>query len=237
MKESTLAIVVLDCHGDVNWTLRIRSKLAALPNKELRARLEWTPDDEIGKLELSVASKLVMIRIVTERVNDGIRKLEDDLKLRSQDVSMCIERSCVLPLQDPRLVWELMLDIDSFVHQMRSAYEITGKFLKELFLRLFERQVSEPDIKDALQKRSVDTAWARVLQEARKDFFHERAPGGVAVEVYTANPSASLDLFILREGTEPFRLRECRTIYDGFSKTLVAIENWICDEGRKYGQE
>jgi len=99
--------------------------LAALPNNELRARLEWTPDDDIGMLELSVASKLAMVRVVTDRVNDGIRKLEDELKLKAQDVSLCIEYSCVLCVQDPRLVWELMLDIDSFIHQMRSAYELT----------------------------------------------------------------------------------------------------------------
>jgi hypothetical protein len=178
-----------------------------------------------------------MLRIVTNRVNDGLRKLGDELKRKAEDVSLCIQHSCVLRLQDPRLVWDLMLDIDSFIHQMRSAYELTGKFLKALFLRLFERQVSEADITDALERRGVDLTWARVLQDARKYFFHERAPGGIALEVDAANISTNLDLFVPREGTNPFHFRECRSMYEGFSNALIALEDWILEEARKLSKE
>jgi hypothetical protein len=122
--------IELDCHGDVNWTLRIRSKLAQLPNKNVKEWLDWSRDHEVGKLELIVASKIAMLSLVTDRVNLELRELERELNERTEDIARCLTDPSPLPLRDPKAIWNLMLDVDSFSLRSRSTYEIVCKFLK-----------------------------------------------------------------------------------------------------------
>jgi hypothetical protein len=225
--------VDLDCHGDANWTLRIRSKLAQLPNKNLKERLEWSPDDDVGKLELIVASKIAMLRLVTNRVNLELKELVQELNERADAIARCIEHPSVLPLRDPTAVWRLMVDVDSFILQSRSTYEIVGKFLKAFFARVFEKPIDERDIRKAAEDRGVDWAWAEILSKARKEFFHNLAPAGIAITLDRVNPLSNADVLVRVEGEADFHFRDCRAIYDGLSRALVAIDQWIYDEATK----
>jgi hypothetical protein len=188
--------VDLDCHGDANWTLQTRSRLAQLPSVRLKARLEWSRDDEIRKLELSVASKLAMLRLVTNRVNLELKELVQELNEPADAIARCIEHVSVLPLRDPTAVWSLMVDVDSFILQSRSTYEIVGKFLKAFFAKVFERQIDERDIRKAVENRGVDWAWVEMLSKARKEFFHNLAPAGIAITIDHLNPLSNLDVLI-----------------------------------------
>ena len=227
--------VDLDCHGDVNWTLRIRSRLSQLPSEVVRARLEWRRDDEIGKLEFSVASKLTMLRLVTDRVNSELVELERELNERTEAIALCVKDPSVLPLRDPRAVWNLMLDVDSFILQSRSAYEIVGKFLKAFFIQVFGRQIGQGEIRKAVEERGVDCAWVDILTKARIDFFHKQAPAGIAITLDSLNPLSNLDVVVRVESEADFHFRNCRAIYDGFSRGLTAIDQWIFDEASKLG--
>jgi hypothetical protein len=126
-----------------------------------------------------------------------------------------------------------MVDVDSFILQSRSTYEIVGKFLKAFFARVFEKQIDERDIRNAVAERGVDWAWVEMLSRARKEFFHNLAPAGIAITLAHANPLSNLDVVIRVEGEAHFR--NCRSIYDGFSRALTAIDQWIYDEATKLG--
>ena len=225
--------VDLDCHGDVSWTLQTRSRLDQLPSKRLKACLEWSRNDEIGKLELTVASKLAMLRLVKNRVNLELKELVQELKERAEALALCIEHPSVLPLRDPTAVWRLMVDVDSFILQSRSTYEIVGKFLKAFFATVFERQIGQGDIMDALREQNVDLHWVETLSKARKEFFHHRAPAGIGITFDSPNPLSNLDVLIRVEGHPDFHFADCRSIYDGLSRTLTAIDQWIYDEATK----
>jgi hypothetical protein len=225
----------LDCHGDVNWTLQTRSRLAQLPSGRLKARMEWSRGDEIGKLELTVASKLAMLLLVKNRVNLELKELIQELNERADTITRCIEYATVLPLRDPKAVWRLMVDVDSFILQSRSTYEIVGKFLKAFFAKVFERQIDERDIRKAVEERGVDWAWAEMLSKARKEFFHNLAPAGIAIILEGVNPLSKVDVLIRVEGDADFHFRDCRSIYDGLSRALAAIDQWIYDEATKLG--
>jgi hypothetical protein len=64
-----------------------------------------------------------------------------------------------------------MLDVDSFILQSRSAYEIVGKFLKAFFVQVFGRQIDQGEIRKAVEERGVDWTWTEILSKARKEFF------------------------------------------------------------------
>ena len=225
----------LDCHGDVSWTLHTRSRLDQLRSQRLKARLEWSRDSEIGKLELTVASKLAMLLLVKNRVNLELKELIQELNERADAIALCIEHSSVLPLRDPSAVWRLMVDVDTFILQSRSTYEIVGKFLKAFFARVFEKQIDERDIRNAVAERGVDWTWVEMLSKARKEFFHNLAPAGIAITLDHANPLSNLDVVIRVEGEADFHFRNCRSIYDGFSRALTAIDQWIYDEATNLG--
>ena len=200
--------VDLDCHGDANWTLQTRSRLAQLPSKRLKARLEWSRFEEIGKLELTVASKIAMLRLVTDRVNLELKELVQELNERADAIALCTEHASVLPLRDPSAVWRLMVDVDSFILQSRSAYEIVGKFLKAFFVRVFGRQIDQREIRKAIEERGVDYAWVEILSKAGKEFFHNLAPAGIAITLDGVNPISNLDLLIRVEGQAEFHFQE-----------------------------
>jgi len=225
----------LDCHGDANWTLRNRSGLAQLPSKDLAARLDWSRDHEVGKLELIVASKIAMLLLVKNRVNLELKELVQELNGRADAIARCIEHASVLPLRDSTAVWRLMVDVDSFILQSRSAYEIVGKFLKAFFVQVFGRQIDQGEIRKAVEEQGVDWIWTEILNKARKEFFHNQAPAGIAITLGSVNPISNLDGVIRVEGEADFHFRNRRAIYDGFSRALTAIEQGIYDEATKLG--
>lgn len=59
----------------------------------------------------------------------------------------------------------LLLDMDSFIFETRSLYEIMGKFLVELFRTLFGRAVTEADLQAILSASEIDTRWIAELRE------------------------------------------------------------------------
>jgi len=133
--------------------------------------LDWSRDHEVGKLELIVASKIAMLSLVTDRVNLELRQLERELNERTKAIALWVNYPSVLPLRDPKTVWNLMLDVDSFILQSRSAYEIVGKFLKAFFVQVFGRQIDKGEIRKAVEERGVDWTWTEILSKARKEFF------------------------------------------------------------------
>jgi hypothetical protein len=86
----------LDCHGDVSWTLHTRSRLDQLRSQRLKARLEWSRDSDIGKLELTAASKLAMLLLVKNRVNLELKELIQELneRLTPLHCALSTPRSC-----------------------------------------------------------------------------------------------------------------------------------------------
>ncbi len=48
---------------------------------------------------------------------------------------------------DEALPFQLVADIDAFIFETRSAYEILGKYITSLFQLLFGRRLTEQDLK------------------------------------------------------------------------------------------
>jgi len=66
--------------------------------------------------------------------------------------------------------------MDSFIFETRSLYEIVGKFLVTLFEILFDRKITQEELKSLLSSQGIDTRWIDELRDARILFFHETAP-------------------------------------------------------------
>jgi hypothetical protein len=89
----------------------------------------------------------------------------------------CLSEGSAFTLKDNHLAYELLLDIELFIFETRSLYEIVGKFLAELLGTLFNRKVTQKELQTLLASQGIDTRWIDELSEARKLFFTKQPLG------------------------------------------------------------
>ncbi len=72
--------------------------------------------------------------------------------------------------------WETLVDLDGFLFEARSAYEILGKLLIICFAFVLQKKIQEKDVWDAVREQGVRIDWIEVLRVHRILFFHNTAP-------------------------------------------------------------
>jgi hypothetical protein len=169
------------------------------------------------------------IRRLNARVADLRKELTSDLP--QLDASL----SCGYAFEpkDKELPYELLLDMDSFIFETRSLYEIMGKFLVALFRILFDRAVAEPELQSLLSSKGIDTRWIAELRESRKLFFHETAPW-LAVQVQRGE--MRFDPVLLKRQTTTFEpddlvnFSALGEIYEGFVNSATELHRFIMEQ-------
>jgi hypothetical protein len=218
------------------WVLTIMSRLLNSPDPQLRrAFQDWsaTPLMELG---FAITTRMHMLGLCIRRLNDQVSRLRDELSGDLPQVEWSLAKRGAFTLKDKDLPYELLLDMDSFIFETRSLYEIMGKFLAELFRALFGKAVTETDLQEILSASNIDTRWIAELRENRKLFFHQTAPWlAVSVE----GDQIKFDPVMLKRNVHTFddpnsfvefaRLRE---IYDGFVASATELHRFILEQIR-----
>ena len=86
--------------------------------------------------------------------------------------------------------YRLLVDLDSFLFELRSTYEIVGKFLGGFFGRVLGRKLQEAEVIAALEASGNDTKWIGMLRRERVVSFHQTAPW-IVFEVERGEPSST----------------------------------------------
>jgi hypothetical protein len=213
---------------------RLQTRLRGSSSSLLRERFSrWDPEVH-GEPALAVVAKIEMLNRVVARLNHSLAKLVEHLKTVSDAVEICVLEHRALSLPDRDLLWDLSVDVDSFLFEGRSIYELLGKFVAAFFGLIFERRVTEPEIIEAIQQFGTDMTWVPVLREGRKLFFHSVAPW-LAVERIAGNPP-QFDLLLLKRNVEVpsdgeyLHFRDCRAIQMGLREAVNGISLWIANE-------
>jgi hypothetical protein len=107
---------------------------------------------------------------------------------------------------------------------------------------LFDRSLTERDLKKLLQDSGLDHTWAFLLQEERKLFFHNTAPW-IAVAV-SGRPENRYELIILRRNARTLdepedyaTLSQYNDIFNGFMSALERLREYIIAEIEKFERE
>lgn len=224
----------IDYRPKASWLLKIMTKLHCSESQDLQLRMENWGQNKISEFGISVATKLAMLRLTTKRVDTQLQKLSRELEKDSK-VEECIQRGAAFPIKDKDLAFEILVNIDSFLFESRSAYEIVGQFLREFFNYIFKRTINETRIKKILEDRKLDNRWIGELHVERNLFIHEAAPW-IALQVKSKNP-LNFELLILKENITDFSQTNkyysfnlLRDIYKGFASSMDAIQAWIMNE-------
>jgi hypothetical protein len=177
-----------------------------------------------------------MLALAIRRQNARVKQLREEIKADPSRLDLCLSERYAFMLKDKNLAYELLLDVDSFVFETRSLYEIMGKFLISLFQLLFDRKITEQEIQSLLSAQGIDTRWVEELRETRKLFFHETAPW-LAVQVDRStdrfDPVFMKKNIISFENAGDFvEFATLRQIYDGLVGSLTELHRFIKEQIR-----
>jgi hypothetical protein len=178
-----------------------------------------------------------MLGLCIRRLNARVAELRRELNSNLPELDACLSGGSAFGTKDKELPYELLLDMDSLIFETRSLYEITGKFLVELFQLLFDRTVTESELQSLLTAAGIDTRWIAELRESRKLFFHQTAPWP-AVEVQ--RDKMIYDPILLKRHTTSFnpdeiiRFNSLREIYEGFVNSATELHRYIMEQIRVF---
>lgn len=218
-----------------NWLPRIMARLRESSSVTLRTCMEGWSKTPIREMGLAFSTKLAVLPVVVDRVDKRLQRLSHHMANEAEEVQRCIRRGSAYMVPERMLPYEILLDIDSFIFESRSVYEIAGKLLVQFHSQILGQRISENDLKSMIVGRGIDDRWIEELKESRKLFFHQTAPW-IALEVKSLDP-ARFELLILKRDLRDFSdphdyisLDQLRSILNGFYSSMGLIYEWLLDK-------
>jgi hypothetical protein len=218
------------------------SRLHESQSNELKKRMQSWGNSPLKEMGYALSTKLDMLSVVADRVNSRLRELRDQFIEDYENVNECVENKHAYNIQKEQFPYALLVDIESFIFESRSLYEILGRFLREFFSRILGLKVDEKQLSIMLQTQGIDTRWISILRDSRILFFHKTAPW-LIIEFQSLNPP-EFDLLILkRDVKDPlnsdayYHFKELRDIFEGFKMSMEGINKWVLEQIENYEQK
>jgi hypothetical protein len=218
------------------WVLSIMSSLLQSSNPQLREAFDRWSDTPLKELGFAITTRMHMLGLCIRRLNTRVEELRKEMNADTPQVEACLSRGYAFTFKDNDLAYQLLLDMDSFIFETRSLYEIVGKFLVALFQLLFDRKMTDDEVQSLLSIQGIDTRWIGELRDARKLFFHETAPW-LAVQV--ERESNRFDPVLLKrqpitfeDSTDLVEFAALREIYEGFVNSVTELHRYIKEQIR-----
>jgi hypothetical protein len=225
---------------EVGWVLSIMSRLLNSANPQLRSAFDQWSDTPLKELGFAITTRMHMLGLCIRRLNARVGELRKEITTDISGLDACLEKGYAFGPKDTDLPYELLLDMDAFIFETRSLYEIMGKFLKALCETLFGREIEEAELIAVLLENKIDTRWIAELRENRILFFHQTAPW-LAVQVDREN--MRFDPILLKRSTTNFNpddmveFATLREIYEGFVESATELHRFIMEQITRHESE
>jgi hypothetical protein len=211
------------------------SRLHQSSSITLRGRMDTWGDTPLREMGLALSTKLAMLSQTVNRFDHQLQRLAGYLKKDDEKINECLHKDASYMVPDKELPYEILVDIDSFLFESRSTYEIIGHFLSEFIKRILGLEVSESELKEMLASQGIDIRWIEELRKGRILFFHRTAPW-IALEINSINP-LKFELLVLKRDVKEFtdtddyfHFDQLREIYQGFGSSMGAMYQWVLDQ-------
>jgi hypothetical protein len=220
---------------EAGWVLSVMTRLAKSEDDRLRKAFESWGATPLRELGFAVTTRIQMLGLSIRRLNRRVAELRNKLHEDEEQLKACLAKGYAFRLSDNHLAYEILLDMDSFIFESRSLYELVGAFLRGLLEIVFQRKITEKQLSSLLSSRGIDTRWIDVLRETRKLFFHETAPW-LAIQVDSSGKR--FNPILLKKSVEKIGKADfvgfdsLRDIYEGFVASLIALHDVVMEEIR-----
>jgi hypothetical protein len=217
-----------------SFVLPIIGGLQASSHPQVKQVAAKWPKSDVSLLGASLSTKVTMLSLLASRLYSKLIPLQVELG-QLADLDELIRGGIAWVPAQRNLPYELLLELDSFIFEFRSAYEILGKFMCAFSADILGKPIKEKDLLEILQKRGISTGWAKDLQERRKFWFHEHAPW-IAYRVKRSDPLDSTVVFLSHVDADPDNQTESldqgklSQIYSGFDQALRELQAWALRE-------
>ncbi len=225
----------IDYTPQSGWVLSIMTVLQRSTNPVLRKTWDTWSDTPLKDFGFAITTRMAILAVCIRRLNESVARLRDEVKNDLPQVEACLKGGYVFRPRDSALVYQVLADMDAFIFETRSLYEILGKFLVTLFGALFGRKLTEDDILRLLKDNKINTDWIESLREARKLFFHETAPW-LALRI--GNDMQQIDPVLVKQHAAILQdsmivqFEELRSIYEGFVRATTELHRFLLEQIR-----
>jgi hypothetical protein len=223
------------------WVRPIITRLRQSSSADLRQCAESWGASPLSELGIAVATKRAMLPLIVGRVDEALQLMIAEFNAKPDEVKWCLSRwfpKGAFRTRDRNLPYRLLIDIESFLFEFRSAYEIVGEFLREFFGRVLRSKLQETQVIAALEAGGNDTEWISLLRKERVVFFHDTAPW-IVFEVKDNGPF-KYHLVVLKRNARDLsnpedyvRLHEYRAILLGFERSMEFLAGWLIEHIEK----
>jgi len=224
---------------EAQWIARIMSKLAGCANRDLRDILQtWKLG--LGELAGAIATRKKIIGLTTRRIDEALKVIVRQIEVDRVNVELYIK--ALIAYRWPNdLPYSLVADIDSFIFETKSAYELAVKFIGLLLQALHSPKASSNMktlyglISNEITARGGRIDWLQELKDSRDVFIHETT-GWPALRVASLEPLNLEVVLLLRnviyldDPSSYISLTTFQAIYHGFCEAFKPIEMWLLSE-------
>ena len=226
----------VDYLPSAGWVLTIMSRLLKSSDPQLRKAFERWSETPLKELGIAITTRMHMLGLGVRRLNARVAALRAEIAADPSQLDAALSEGYVFQLKDKDLAYELLLDMDSFLFEARSLYELVGKFLVALFDALFGRKITQAELQSILADKGIDTRWITELRENRILFFHQTAPW-LAVQVDKTRTIVNPVLLKTPATTfdnpdERVDYDALRAIYEGFVNSTTELHLFIMEQIR-----
>jgi len=217
-----------------SFVLPILNRLQHTSSPSVRKLLEKWRDGELGTLGASLSTKLTMMSFILKRLHSKLIPLSVELAQRT-DVQGLLDTGFTWRPSQRDLPYEALLELDSFIFEFRSAYEILGKLLRVFSSDILGTATTEEDLLAVLSSRAISTQWVHELSRHRKFLFHQHAPW-LAYRVNPEPPYAPEEVFLTHIDADPtdteniITLETLSAIYVGLDEALKELQAWAVQQ-------
>jgi len=191
---------------------------------------------KLSELALYISTKLTMMPHIFERVSKECSEIWDITKKRDKEVDYWNGHEGRALVLDDELTYNLIIDLDSLMFELKSCLEIMRRFLIEIY-KLTNKKINHKQInnefKDIIQHNAMNATWYDDLEKHRTFFIHLGAPY-IAIDL--TNEGKYYDLIIMKENLKKFDnrrkfllLSDLNKIVNGFLKARGALQKHIID--------
>jgi hypothetical protein len=127
------------------FVLPIIARLQGSAKPKVRALGQKWHGSDLSRLGASLSTKITMLGLLARRLYSKLIPLAAELA-RHPDLGEMVKKGYAWVPSQRELPYEALLELDSFVFEFRSAYEILGKFLRAFSKDILGKPVGEQDL-------------------------------------------------------------------------------------------
>lgn len=229
--ECDVKTIHLPFQPEITWGYRVLNRLNSSKSPALKAAARCWP----GEVAVAFATKLAVLRNVVQRVNQDGQDLRRELQAKRDMVDRCPDGYALGGLGDHDL-FRFAADVDSFIYESRSAYEILRRFIVRCSSNVLGKKMTGPAaervIEESLELNRHSVSWIGELKGLRERLFHETAVW-LAVRIADTGPESCEFLLLTSSAVDAVQREQyvnwenLRLIFVGLVHSINDTEDWI----------